>query len=225
MSEHVVLIGACGWQHPTWVKEFYPEGLPEDWQLGYYGNEYRVVLIPADYWQNPQLDVRQWLEETDQSPRFLSEWPQDPEAQKHARTGMALLAERAIGFVIELHALPSEADMTIYKELIASQRLVFDFNKLSAAQYASLINMLDAALGKGRYGICWRGDAQTAADLQTGPIAFTRINQVKDAKALRRIIEACLAAYTGNRLVILIIDGDPPDIQLMQNAGIILDLL
>ena len=109
--------------------------------------------------------------------------------------------------------------------MIASQRLVFDFNKLSAAQYASLINMLDAALGKGRYGICWRGDAQTAADLQTGPIAFTRINQVKDAKALRRIIEACLAAYTGNRLVILIIDGDPPDIQLMQNAGIILDLL
>ena len=225
MSEHVVLIGTCGWQHPTWIHEFYPEGLPDDWQLGYYGNEYRVVLVPAAYWQNPQLDVRQWLEETDQSPRFLSEWPQDNAAQQHARTGMALLAERAIGFVIELHALPDESEMAIYKELIASQRLVFDFKDLPAAQHASLVSTLDGALGKESYGICWHGDAQTVANLQTGPIVLTRISKVRDAKALRVIMEACLAACTGNRLVILIVDGDPPDIQLMQNAGIILDLL
>ena len=78
------MIGASGWQHPVWLEEFYPEGLPVEWQLGYYGNEYPVVLIPAEYWLDAELSVEQWLEDTDESPFFLSEWPQDIAARERA---------------------------------------------------------------------------------------------------------------------------------------------
>lgn len=225
MSEHVILIGACGWQHPTWDETFYPEGLPEDWQLGYYGNEFRVVLVPASYWQQPDLDVRQWLEETDQSPRFLCEWPQSTEAQQCVRKALMTLGERAIGIVIPLPMHPHDSELLIYKELLASWPLVFDPGPLPTAQYAALQTSLKDALGKDNFSWCWHGEQETATNLQSGALALTRISKVSDAKALRRIIEANLAACVGNRLVVLIVDGDPPDIQLMQNAGIILDLL
>jgi uncharacterized protein YecE (DUF72 family) len=44
LSEHVVLIGACGWQHNDWTGEFYPDDLPEEWRLGYYAHEYQVSI-------------------------------------------------------------------------------------------------------------------------------------------------------------------------------------
>jgi len=225
VSEHVILIGACGWQYPVWDETFYPEGLPGEWQLGYYGNEYRVVLIPAAYWHNPALDVEQWLEETDQSPGFLSEWPQDTVAQQRAVAGMALLGARAIGFVIELKALPDKSELAIYKELLKTRQLVFDLTLSPVEQRESILEMLNEILGEGSFGRVWHGDIASADVLQTGPLALTRIRQVRDVKELRGIIEASLAACRDNRRVILIVDGDPPDIQLLQNAGIILDLL
>ena len=225
LSEHVLLIGACGWQHPVWREEFYPDGLPDDWQLGFYGNEYRVVLIPADYWQRPDIDVGQWLEETDASPRFLSEWPLDADAQQRARSGMAQLGARAIGFVIRLAKRPDDTEITIYKELRKDHNIVFDLQPLSPAQQTEVELLLNNALGRDRFGLCWHGKPETATNLQSGPVAVTRIDKVRDARELRRIIEANLAACNDTRLVVLIIDGNPPNIQLMQNAGIILDLL
>lgn len=43
-------IGACGWSHPDWEGHFYPEDLPEAWQLDYYSNAFRVVLVPEEQW-------------------------------------------------------------------------------------------------------------------------------------------------------------------------------
>ncbi len=42
-----ILVGARGWDHPSWLGEFYPEDLPEDWRLAYYANAFRSVLVPA----------------------------------------------------------------------------------------------------------------------------------------------------------------------------------
>lgn len=225
MSEHVLLIGACGWQHPVWTEEFYPEGLPEDWQLGFYGNEFRVVLIPAEYWQRPDIDVGQWLEETDASPRFLSEWPSDINAQQRARSGMAQLGTRAIGFIIRLAQRPDDVELSIYKQLQTDHNIVFDLQPLSPAERSEVEQLLNKTLGQATFGLCWHGEPETAIYLQSGPVAVTRIHQVKDARELRRIVETDLAVCSDAKLVVLIIDGNPPDIQLMQNAGIILDLL
>jgi hypothetical protein len=57
-------LGAYGWLHTHWLVSFYPEDLPQDWQLGYYSNEFNTVLVPADYWQNmPPGECEQWLDD------------------------------------------------------------------------------------------------------------------------------------------------------------------
>lgn len=40
-------VGACNWQHSSWLGSFYPEDLPEEWRLSYYANEFHTVLVPA----------------------------------------------------------------------------------------------------------------------------------------------------------------------------------
>lgn len=40
-----VLIGAGSWQSPRWEQEYYPDDLPEEWQLSYYANEFSTALI------------------------------------------------------------------------------------------------------------------------------------------------------------------------------------
>jgi uncharacterized protein YecE (DUF72 family) len=48
-----VLLGALDWKVPRWRDEYYPEDLPEEWQLSYYANEFSTTLI----------DVRQYMYE------------------------------------------------------------------------------------------------------------------------------------------------------------------
>ncbi len=43
-------IGIHGWQRADLVGQFYPEDLPSDWQLDYYSNAFRVVLVPQLEW-------------------------------------------------------------------------------------------------------------------------------------------------------------------------------
>ena len=56
-------IGAYGWKHEPWCDGFYPDDLPEDWQLTYYANEFSTVLLPADYCSQAELDVEQLLDD------------------------------------------------------------------------------------------------------------------------------------------------------------------
>ena len=50
MSGPFVEIGASGWEHEQWVDNYYPEDLPEDWQLGFYQHSFRFVLVPMPQW-------------------------------------------------------------------------------------------------------------------------------------------------------------------------------
>ena len=219
------MIGAAGWQHPRWSEEYYPEGLPPEWQLGYYGNEYSVVLIPASVWEQAEVPVAEWLAETDTSPQFLAEWPDDMAARERARESMQMLGKRGLGLVIPLAGMPGDADLGIYKELLARDALIFDFAKLTSQEGETCMRRLSEVLGEENFAICWHGDSESQANLALGPIALTRISAVNDAKDLRRIIETILQHSNRDRKMILIVDGDPPDMQLIQNAGIILDLL
>ncbi len=43
-------IGAESWLHKSWQGSFYPEDLPEDWQLEFYSNQFYCVLVPEVEW-------------------------------------------------------------------------------------------------------------------------------------------------------------------------------
>jgi hypothetical protein len=42
-------IAAHGWQGPEW-EHFYPDDLPAEWRLAYYGNEFFAVVVPYGEW-------------------------------------------------------------------------------------------------------------------------------------------------------------------------------
>ena len=68
-------VGAWGWRHPEWEKDvFYPDDLPEDWQLSYYSNEFDLLVVPASYWSFAE-EGEDWLDEVDDDFVFYIEWP------------------------------------------------------------------------------------------------------------------------------------------------------
>lgn len=69
-----IRLGAYGWQHAHWLNRFYPEDLPEDWQLMYYSNEFNSVLVPAAYWQTHSIDdCVEWIGNVHEGFRFFVE--------------------------------------------------------------------------------------------------------------------------------------------------------
>jgi hypothetical protein len=80
----LVLVGASGWQHPAWQAGFYPDDLPDDWQLSYYSTQFDAVYLPAAVWQAAsEATWAQWLHDTRDGFHFVLE-PGDATAVKPA---------------------------------------------------------------------------------------------------------------------------------------------
>jgi hypothetical protein len=97
---------------PAW-EAFYPEDLPEDWRLAYYGNYWKDLLIPAGEWERFALDS-DWISDLPDALRLYFEVPDalaapgDPCARLAAslgpQLGGVLLADPS---VLPAGALPS----------------------------------------------------------------------------------------------------------------------
>ncbi len=64
-------IGTYGWQHDSWLGEFYPEDLPVDWQLDYFSNAFRVVLVPQSVWSDWNEVDLQTVDEAVEAPFYF----------------------------------------------------------------------------------------------------------------------------------------------------------
>lgn len=52
MNVENLSIACRGWFHPDWNGSFYPEDLPEDWQLDFYSTQFSQVLVPQQQWMS-----------------------------------------------------------------------------------------------------------------------------------------------------------------------------
>lgn len=69
-SPHELLIGTDGWSGNDSGAHYYPDDMPEDWQLCYFSNIHRCVLLPEADWPGAETaQVEQWQEDTD--PEFM----------------------------------------------------------------------------------------------------------------------------------------------------------
>lgn len=229
LSEHVVLIGACGWQHNDWTGEFYPDDLPEEWRLGYYGNEYQAVLVPAAYWADGPDSFHQWLEESDDSLKMVCELPPQGatiEQFAQAREGLKILKERVLAVLIPVGTQFVDWQLGIYKELAKDYPLCFDVaTEMEPAQREVLSGMLAEKLVGVDYGVCWHASQQDRKVLSLGSVSVTRIHDDVEPRELRVIFETILEERGTDRSMVFLVDGQPPSLQLLTNAGIILDLL
>lgn len=46
-----IQLGACDCLGPDWLDGFYPDDLPRDWLLDYYANEYPIVCLHVERWE------------------------------------------------------------------------------------------------------------------------------------------------------------------------------
>ncbi len=58
-----VLTGAIDWRYEAWNDEYYPEDMPEDWQLGYFANEFSTVVIDTDINTEEMENIVEQLED------------------------------------------------------------------------------------------------------------------------------------------------------------------
>ena len=68
------MLGAVGWQHPSWQSVFYPDDLPEDWLFAYYNTQFQSVFLPhADWSTATAAQLAQWAEDSQPGFRFVLE--------------------------------------------------------------------------------------------------------------------------------------------------------
>ncbi len=219
--DYRLLIGASGWSHTGWRAEFYPEDLPADWQLGYYANEFPVVLVTEREWALPDADAGHWCEDTDSSFRFVAEITASPEAAIPQQLNrLAGFGARCSGVIL---CAAANSDLTAIKTLVDviddTWPVCIDFGK------AGPPGDVRQWLGKQKIGWCWHG-VGTAEGLQQGTLAVTRIHiQPDDPYQVRRWVETALASSTEHRQAILLFEGHPPAMTVMRQAQVILDLL
>ena len=79
MTVYNVLVGADGWQHAHWQGTFYPDDLPDDWQLSFYNSQFRCVYLQRVVWTGlSTADAQAWLNDTHAGFRFILEPPDSP---------------------------------------------------------------------------------------------------------------------------------------------------
>ena len=70
----LVLVGAVDWRRAAWRGRFYPDSLPEDWELSYYNTQFQAVYLPVDAWMGvAESTWSQWLYDTHEGFVFVLE--------------------------------------------------------------------------------------------------------------------------------------------------------
>lgn len=95
-------IGTYGWRHQNWLESFYPDDLPEDWQLDYFSNAYRVLLVPMSDWLSWQsLDLEEVVDSVEAPFYFYLavEHPLEKQQIEQLETVVNALGESVAGMV------------------------------------------------------------------------------------------------------------------------------
>jgi hypothetical protein len=222
LESHRVLVGASGWLHENWQEQFYPEDLPEEWQLGYYGNEFPVVLIRDKEWQQGGA-VEDWLEETDELPLFICEIPLQECADdllNNAETYLQAareLGERCIGILCRINSSASEQQLEAL--LLACQTIA-----------PTVVSMRDAdetiqpLLSRLAINPVWESNDISGNNVGSLFIAELDASQFK-LPELRGVIEKLLKQQSPESRLVLLINGATPDMEMMKQVQLMIDLL
>lgn len=223
---HRVLMGACGWKHQAWTENYYSDDLPEDWQLGFYSNDFPLVYVPASDWLNIE-DLAEWTEDVSESFRFvlgLSSDVLDDETRFLAAVDkVKLLGDLCLGLVFQLNP-----NICNDKELL-EQRLKIVQSITSVCvdtNENALSDEFNTLLSKYKVSEVWKGKSDDEERFQRGSLSVSVISGDEfDMAGLRKVVEHCLSVSNEGCTSVLCLDGNPPSLELLRNADIILNLL
>jgi len=214
-------VGAVGWRHAGWADSFYPDSLPPEWQLTYYGNEFARVLVPAAEWSeaDPE-DFATWCGDVHERFGFYLELPGVADAPMRRTLAQAVeaLGPCLSGLVVRVGGeAPVLAVDGLRQEFGVDMALFVDIPSPPDPLW------LEAAQGAGA-AVCWR--PEHGEWLQGSGMGLLRAAEAAvDRRALRGHIEAFLRQAESVDERTLLFEGTPPPVTAMQDAQIITSLL
>jgi hypothetical protein len=226
VETHRVLMGTCGWNHKAWLNNYYSEDLPEDWQLGFYSNEFPVVYMATEEWVNNE-DLFEWTEDVSENFRFVLEISGDILDDEprfiNAVEKATSLNEFLLGLVFQLTPKIYN-DTALFEQRLsliqAAVPICID------AKGIALSSEFDSLLSKHNISEVWDGKSDKKESFQRGSLAISHVSGNElDMASLRRVVEHCLSVSNERSVSVLCLDGDPPSLEMLRNADIILSLL
>lgn len=197
-----IAVAAVGWDHPGWCDRFYPDDLPPEWRLTYYGNEFLQVLVPADRWWGVQAPWEQWREDVDPSFRFVLEIGNAAQLSGSGVQWLGTAAEilgRQLAGAVSWRPLEGEGAAAL-RRILGPERFL--------AQAGSEAGE-GCRLAAGDGVVCGEVESVRAADLRW----------------LRGLMESVQGAPGGEAGRWLFIRGAPPEIEVIRRAVILQQLL
>lgn len=190
-----LVVGARGWEHPRWETQFYPDDLPSDWKLGFYANEFRCVLVPAEEWINADDAVlEQWADDVDADFSLFFELPDTPQLLPE---GLESLGSVLTGFVASTKA------EQIWRPVLE------DWPILTPISDGHSVMSCYALRGESRPSLVVFDPGDAGCELVD----------------LRAYIESVLQGVPTTEKVYFIIAGQTPSLETMKNVNIIAELL
>lgn len=228
-----LFIAARGWDHPSWSVSYYPEDLPEDWQLSFYSNEFRAAVVPASEWIDiDPVEIERWIDDAHEEFMFFLE-VEDPLAD------WGKIAERTSymggqlgGFLFRPEEV--DADLAIISTSLTSATKIAPVCLLLPDD-VELSQVGRSLLDEHAVECCWnvgQGEPGWTGSQLGSQLAVARVtgNKTFTAREWREIIETCIQYgniqhTAGTRRVLLMIDSEEPRISDLRTATIIGDML
>jgi hypothetical protein len=226
-----IIVAAYGWSHPDWCGRFYPDDLPEDWQLSYYSNEFRAVVVPASAWSSEDpLEIERWAEDTNEEFMFYLEvvglqtdWGLLAEAIKP-------LGDRLGGILLRPDEV--DADLAMIASCLDAAVTVAPVSVL-LPQKMELSEAGHSLLKQQKVSLCWNV-GEGAPPWTQGGFAVARLagtiagNASYTPRQWRETIEQCLRCEIVDgrkRNVLLMVEQESLDIDALRAAVMIADML
>ena len=207
-------VGAVGWKHPEWTSVYYPDGLPKEWRLAYYANDFRAALIPFDELLGaPSSALRQWSSEVPDGFLF------GVEVRPHPAVGSVLhrcnsLGERLKGVLLRAPEPELPGLLTVLAETLPRIPISYDgrFAPQGRARQETSAPL----------SCVWQGQPEATP---AAPLAMGVLRATASLRGLRNDVEAFLAYARHCTCGVLWAQGEPPDLALLRHAQLIGELL
>jgi hypothetical protein len=222
-----IIVAARGWSHPNWCDDFYPEDLPEDWQLSYYSNEFRAVVVPAaDFAGIDPLEVERWEEDTGEDFQFYLEvedlfldWARFAGVVKPLGAQLGGILLRPVKVDPDLSMIASSLDAATALAPVC----VLLPDGVTPSQAGQDL------LAQHQVELCWNVDKGKPTWRSSG-FAVARVvgNNHYTPRQWRETIEACLRCENDSRekrSVLLMVEQASPEVDELRAAMMIGDML